>query len=160
MSKMKYRDLQRNAIVRGMGFSEMVNSDIYSLQAWLAANWKIPIDTQKLDEFDYWREKFLYARGYVNEPFVRLGYIGKVDENGEVVSRKRVKGMKKNRRPRRDKNALGIFTGTKKDYTYQCYAKKIPLEKAVGKIMDKYPDANEKSIRIWYRQFKRRDTSK
>ena len=57
MSKMKYRDLQRNAIVRGMGFSEMVNSDIYSLQAWLAANWKIPIDTQKLDEFDYWREK-------------------------------------------------------------------------------------------------------
>jgi len=153
MSSMRYIDLQRNALVRGMDFSQMVNSDLYGLQSWLSANWDKQLDPSLLDQFDYWREKFLYGRGYVGEPFVRLGYLGKTSEDGETLGqRRKISGIRKPKRKRKEKNADGIFIGTKKELTFKWAKQGKPIDEVITIVLEKFPEASEKSIKIWYRQ--------
>jgi len=135
MGMMKYIDLQRNALVRGIDFSELVRCTVYTLQAWLAQNWDNPVNTEKLDEFDYWKEKFLNARGRVHEPFVRLGYIGRKDDNGEIITRKRLK-IKKSKK-KREKNDAGLYTGTKKSLTHDCAIKGLSFEETVQTVFER-----------------------
>lgn len=150
---MNYKDLKRNVVVRGMDFQEVVDGSFPRLQNWLHHNGDAPIDTTLLDKFDDWVEKGLKQRGALDliHPQLRLGYIGERDEEGKVTKRKRVKGIKKKKK-KRERTKDGIYKGTKKAYVFECQAKGWSIKKTIRKTFARFPDASEKSIKIWYKK--------
>ena len=155
LADMKYQDLQRACIVRGMDFNEMVEGDANRLSVWLNKNWHNKKSTKKLDEFDEWRHNMMIRLGKGDEPFIRLGFIGEVDpDTGETISFKRPRKIKKDK-VRRERNEANLLTGTKKSLTFECFKNGISIEDTVEKVTDKFPEAVEKSIRIWYKKFAR-----
>lgn len=153
---MNYKDLKRNCVVRGMPFEEVINGSFPRLQIWLHHNLGNEIVTDLLDQFDDHIEAELRARGKDDliHPQLRLGYIGERDEEGNTIKTKRIKGIKK-KRVKREKTKDGIFKGTKKAYTYECQQKDYTLKKTIRKVKAKFPDASEKSIKIWYKKSER-----
>lgn len=150
---MNYKDLKRNVVVRGMDFEAVVNGDFPTLQNWLHFNRGNEIDTSLLDKFDDWMEKQLRARGsdYLIHPSLRLGYIGEKSEDGETVTRKRVKGIKK-KKVKRERTKYGIYKGTKKALVYEYQGLGYSINKTIRKTKRRFPDASEKSIKIWFKQ--------
>lgn len=154
LEKMKYQDLQRACIIRGMDFDEMVKKDLYGLQKWLTDNWLTPTSVKRLNDFDNWREKALDEKYGKGEPFVRLGFIGKVDaKTGEVKEIKREKFSKKKKVKRERDESLGsIYKGTKKALTFQCVSEGLDLDQTIKKVTSSFPDALDKSIKIWIKK--------
>lgn len=153
---MRFIDLQRAAVIRGMKFQNVVESGIAELQSFVIKYWNKPVKMELLEDFDKERMKEMKRRGLPDdEPFVRLGFMGKTDEEtGEITSmirpeKVKVKKIKKNRE--RDKE-LGIFTGTKKAFTFEMCKKGKSLDKTIEAVMKKFPEAQEKSIKIWYKK--------
>lgn len=156
LGKMRYIDLQRACLIRGIGFEELVEGDFYRLQSWLAKNWDTDLDTGLLDKFDEWRERVMKSQGK-DEPFIRLGYVAEKDEEtGEVTKVKKIRNLKKPKRKRERNKSLGnIFKGTKKELALQCEKEGKSLDQTIKIVMEKFPDALEKSVRIWYKKAKR-----
>jgi len=156
MIVMRYKDLQSNCISRGMTPEDLVKGDINTLQTWLIINWDIPQNQLRLSEFDKWREIELEKAGFKGEPYVRLGYIGQIDPNsGEViVINKSNKMLTKPKKRERDEET-GIFKGTKKAYTCELSRQGIAITQIIEMVVDKFPGAKEKSIKIWYKRFKK-----
>lgn len=154
--KMRYKDLQRACIVRGMDFDILVQCDIHRLQSWLVKHFEDDVDPVRLDNFDSWREGYMKAQG-IDEPFVRLGYVAETDDiTGEIIKRKKLRNIKKPKFKRERNTQLGgIFKGTKKELTYQCELQGKTLEDTISIVTEKFPEAVEKSIRIWYKKSKR-----
>ena len=50
------------------------------------------------------------------------------------------------------KDENGLRAGTKKSYTYQLAKKGYSLEKTISKVMKKFPDAKEVSIKQWHKR--------
>lgn len=156
LSRMKFIDMQRACIIRGMEFDELVNSSVYNLQSWFRKNYIKDIDTSRLDAFDKWREDYLKSKGDT-DTFIRLGFIDEKDvETGEVISTKRPRGIRKNKKSRRERDKVtGLFSGTKKSITFQCQREGKTIEETLSFIKEKFPDAKEKSISIWYLKSRR-----
>jgi hypothetical protein len=153
LSQMKFIDLQRACIIRGIEFEVLVEKTVFQLQSWLGKNYTNKVKTERLDDFDRWREGLLKAAGKHDEPFVRLGFIGEVDkETGEVLSIKKPRKIKKGKRKRERNEELNIFTGTKKELTFICQKEGKTMDETKALVMEKYPDAKEKSIQIWYKK--------
>lgn len=150
---MTYKDLKRNCVVRGMPFDDVINGSFPSLQNWIWRNNHNDVKPELLDDFDDHIEKELKERGsdYLIHPQLRLGYIGERNEDGEVKKRKRVKGIKKKRK-KREKTKDGIYKGTKKAYVFLSEEKGWTLKKTIRRTLSKFPDASEKSIKIWYKK--------
>lgn len=162
LSLMRYADLQKACLVRGLDFKKMVDSDIGYLSWFFKENFYEKTDNTRLDAFDEWREEIMKKRGK-DDPFIRLGFIGEKDEEtGEVISIKRQKKFKKPKKnKKREKNEeYGIWKGTKKALTAECYQEGKTLEKTLKIVMGKFPDAKEKSISIWFKRFKRSSENK
>lgn len=152
---MRNLDFQRACIARGIDFKLLVSLSTPALQDWFIRHYYDAIDNSRLDAFDEWREEIMKKRGK-DEPFIRLGYVGEINEKtGEVLSIKKPKKFKKPKSTKkREKNAeLGIWSGTKKELTYQCAKEGKSLEKTKKTVLEKFPDASEKSIGIWYKRF-------
>jgi hypothetical protein len=157
LSRMRYIDLQRECILRGIDFNLLVSSDINGLSQWLVRHWEDPAEPTRLNSFDDWRAKLLKERG-IDEPFVKLGYVGKRDETtGVILAGKKPRLLTKIRKKAKSRNdALGgIFTGTKKELTFLCAKEGKDLEKTIEIVLEKFPEAVEKSIRIWYNKAKK-----
>jgi hypothetical protein len=152
-SMFRYAELQRACIVRGIDFQKLVHATAPQLHAWFVDNFYEKIDNSRLDAFDEWREEIMRKRG-LDEPFIRLGFIGEKDtETGEVISIKRPKKFKKPKKKKRERNEeFGIFSGTKKELTFRCVKDDMSLEKTIKVVTDKFPDAKPKSIGIWYKK--------
>lgn len=155
-SDMNYRDLKRNCVVRGMPFDDVTNGSFPRLQVWLHHNRDAEIIPHLLDDFDDYIEAILKERDREDliHPQLRLGFIGERDEEGNTVKLKRVKGIKKKRK-KRERTKDGIYKGTKKAYTYEGQQKGWSLKKTIRRTLAKFPDASEKSIRIWYKKSER-----
>ena len=83
---------------------------------------------------------------------MRLGYIGEKDEEGNIIKRKKVPGIKKSKYKKpREKDENNLVKGTKKSYTWELTKKGLNLERVIRRVQKKFPDANEKSIRLWHR---------
>lgn len=155
LADMKYIDLQRACIIRGIDFEDLVEGDSNRLQSWLSKNWLAKKSPSRLDEFDNWRYKTMKALGKEDEPFIRLGFIGKVDEDGNPIAFKRPPKIRKEKAPKREKTDQGLFKGTKKAFTFECSKNGISLPETIILVCGKFPDAQEKSIRIWWKKAKR-----
>lgn len=148
----RFRDLQRACIIRGMPPEELVNQDIYGLHRYIQDHKNDDVDIDLLEDFDEWREKLLEEKYGKGEPFVRLGYIGKVDEEGKPVMVYQAKPKKPKKHIEKDAEMGGLWKGTKKHLTMQCKKDGLSLEKTVSKVIAQFPEAKESSIKIWYKR--------
>ena len=146
------RDFQRNCLVRGMGFQELMEADMNLLRIWLFRNRNAEIKPELLDEFDKWKESELIKVGIEGvHPLLKLGFFAGEDEDGNVKTR-RIKGINKPKKPKREKTDLGIYSGTKKALTYELAIEGKNLEEIKETVMEVFPDAKPKSINIWYKR--------
>lgn len=146
--QMTLKDIKRECIIRGMPFEQVVNTDLPNLYYWWQNNSQNPIDQSLLDKYDDWLEGELAAIGQhgLIHPSLRFNYVNKEEE----VKKKTKVIKEKKPRKKREKNKLGLYSGTKKAMTYESCHKGWSLKKTIRKVKRAFPDAQEKSIKIWY----------
>lgn len=154
-SNKTYKDLKREAIVRGMPFPDATAASIFELISFIENSTEKP-DFSLIDKYDDWADKQLELCGYplgksLRHPSLRLGFIGQKDDEGNVIKQKRIKGLKKPKKPKRERDVNNLYKGTKKSYTFELAKKGLSLERVTRRVLKKFPDASEKSIKIWYR---------
>ncbi len=152
--KKTYKELKREAVIRGMPFPDVVEADYYRLISYIDNSDEKP-DVTLIDKFDDWVDIQLEAAGYSKEsPMrssrLRLGFLGDEKEDGKRVS-KRIKGIPKPKKPKRERDERGLYKGTKKSYTFELATRGFTVERVIKRVLKKFPDASEKSINIWYR---------
>lgn len=150
-----YKDLKREAVIRGMAFQDVVESTHYGLIAYIESSNSKP-DVSLIDKFDDWVDAQLELLGYdVNDamrhPQLRLGFIGEKDDEGNIKKHKRIKGLTKPKKAKRERDDSGLYKGTKKSYTFELAKRGKTLEKTTLRVTKRYPDASPKSISIWHR---------
>lgn len=150
------KDIQRQAIALGIPFPDVINNDIWALISYINRSDNVP-DPSRIDEYDNWIDAHFDEIGIpkddpIRHPHLRLGYIGEKDEEGNIIKRKRVPGIKKTKyKKHREKDENNLVKGTKKSYTWELTKKGLNLERVIRRVQKKFPDANEKSIRLWHR---------
>lgn len=150
-----YKDLKREAIIRGMPFPDATGAGVGTLIRFIDSSTNKP-DISLIDKYDEWADQQLALCGYeagkdLRHPSLRLGFIGQKDENGNVIKTKRVKGIQKPKKPKRERDENNLYKGTKKSYTFELAKKGFSLERVARRVKKKFPDASDKSIKIWYR---------
>lgn len=158
VDNMTYKDLKRRAVILGMPFPDACAGDFSKLQSWIYKSVNTP-DNSLIDKYDDWMDKQLELAGYPkNDPMrhyqLRLGFISEDRETGEPKVR-RVKGLEKPKKPKREKDENNLWKGTKKSYTFELTSKGLELERIIRRVLKKFPDANPKSIQQWYRAAQR-----
>jgi len=154
--RMTYKQIKRECVIRGMAFDAVVEGDIPTLIYWFSSNYENDINSKLLDEYDaYIQQRMLMENPNLDasmlHPHLRLGYLGEADEEGEVKQR-RIKGIPRKKRTRKKKTKQGVYAGTKKALTYQLQAEGINIEETVTKVIETFPEAAVKSIKIWYKR--------
>jgi len=155
---MTYKDLKRKAVILGMPFPDACKASVFGLIGYINSSTNKP-DTSLIDQYDEWVDKQLEEIGYEkSDPLrssrLRLGFLGEEKENGKRKGH-RIPGIKKQKKAPREKDEFNLVKGTKKSYTYELTAKGFSFERIVRRVKKKFPDANEKSINLWYRKAKR-----
>ncbi len=149
LPNMKFIDLQRACIIRGAEFDFVMRGTIPLLQSFVVKNWENTIKAELLDKFDNARIKELKRIGKEGEPFVRLGFLGELENDIPQVREVKIKKPKVKRERNKE---LGIFGGTKKAKTFECVQKGYSLSKIIKVVRKYFPDVKEKSIKIWIRK--------
>ena len=163
LQNMTFKDLQRQAIMLGMPFPEVPQSDYFRLESFILNSTNEP-DRSLIDKYDDWMDKVLEERGYSKDDPMRnyqfrLGFVSE-DAVTKQKKFKRVKGIPKPKKPKREKDEQGLWKGTKKSYTFELTARGFDLERVVRRVQKKFPEANEKSIKQWWRAAKRKNEEK
>ena len=140
LRNMTFKDLQRQAIMLGMPFPEVPQSDFFRLESFILNSPNEP-DKSLIDKYDDWMDKVLEERGYSkDDPMrnyqLRLGFVSE--------------------KPKREKDERGLWKGTKKSYTFELTARGYDLERVIRRVQKKFPEANDKSIKQWWRAAKRK----
>src|SRR5690606_38172536 len=168
LSKMNYKDLKIAVIVRGMEFNEVVEGYYGPLATFFKNHYDTPVNPNNLLEFDVWMDKKLEERGYdKDDPLRQFKLSSTLDPDKEelILRRGRIKKagvrLPKVKKPKAEKNQnFGIRKGTKKEYVMELVKKlhdlgknldsKKLLQELISRVIKQYPDANEKSIKIWF----------
>lgn len=158
IGKLKYRDLKRECVIRGMEFDKILHGDIPKLTNWLRNHFRDTTQHELLDNFDDYQDELVKKSmekkgedpGILLHPSLRLGYIAERDEEGNVIKRKRVRTIMKKKKKRRERTADGIFQGTKKALTYQLQQEGKGKAEVIEIVKGQFPEASEKSIGIWF----------
>lgn len=165
LGMMKHKDLVRACVSRGLGFDRVVEYDHNQLGSFFLKNYDTSEDPKLLDEYDSWVENQLTARGYKKgdallSPFLRLGYVGKGDL-GDAPTKiidptskpKKIPETVKVDKSKREKDeSTGVVTGTKKNLTYTLAREGKELPRVIELVKKQFPDAQEKSIKIWFKR--------
>lgn len=169
LMNMKYVDLQAAVVSRGMDFDDVVEGDHGKLASWFIKNYEVRLNKSRLEDFDIWMDRKLKDKGLKkSDPLRKYRKFSEVDDEGGVkvttgaLNKAKIRKEKKSKRNRDGK--FGIFTGTKKEYTYNLtndlFGKKKDTltnkeiqknysQKMIDKVTKKYPEAQPKSIKIW-----------
>lgn len=155
-----YKELKREAVIRGMPFPDVVESDVWRLIAFINNSNNKP-NISLVDEFDKWADIQLEMAGYekgspLRSSNLRLGFIGEELDNGQVKV-KRIKGIPKPRKEKKERDENNLYKGTKKSYAFELANRGFTLERVIRRVLKKFPDAKEKSIKIWFRQAVKKD---
>ena len=154
MKDMKLKDLQRECILRGMGFEEMAVASILQLSSWLIDNFERPRKRDRLKEFDDWMNERLEKNGKHDliHPMLDLSYSR--DEKTGKKKQKRIKGLRREV-VKKERTEDGIFSGTKKAFTYKLTKEGKTKQEVIELVIEQFPEAKEKSIGIWYNKAKK-----
>jgi len=158
IGQLKYRDMKRECIIRGMDYDKVLSGTIPKLTNWLRNHFHDELQHTLLNEFDLYQEDLIrvamLAKGQnpddVIHSALRLGYIAEVDDEGNVIKRKRVRTLIRKKKKRRERTGDGIFQGTKKALTYSLQQEGKDKKEVIAMVMEQFPDASEKSIGIWF----------
>ena len=153
-----YKDLKKSCVSRGMPFDEVASGDVPSLHNWLHHNSLKTEDKSLINDYDDWVHEQLTGMGkeYLLYPSLRLGYIGDKSDNEKVVKAPKIVKDKTPKLPK-EKTEDGVVKGTKKAYTFELARKGHNLEYIIKRILKRFPDASEKSIKIWFRSAKNKE---
>lgn len=159
-SDLKNKDLQIECILRGMAFEDVLRSSFIRLANWLVEHATLPKDFELLEKYDNYIEDILREKGKEEliHNSLRLGYVQRDEEEGEEKQKKE-KVVKEKKAPK-EKDTNGFYKGTKKSYTYECQGRGKTLEQTIIKVKRKFPEAQDKSIRIWYNKAKKSNNEK
>lgn len=156
-----YRDLKRKAVILGMPFPDACSASVFQLINWINTSEEKP-NKHLINEYDDWMDRQLETAGLAkDDPLrsskLRLGFLGEEGEDGKRKTR-RVSGIKKPRekKPPRERDEFNLIKGTKKAYVWELTSKGYELERIIRRMKKKFPEANEKSINLWYRTAKRK----
>jgi hypothetical protein len=171
IGNMRVVELQASCIMRGLDFTDVVEWDFGKLASWLIKNYDKDSNRDLLEDFDIWVDGKLEGRGYEeNDPIRQFRKFSNLDdEQNPQVKTKALKkaGVPKKKRTKKERNGLGIFKGTKKEYTYSLaksliekygdkYTNKEISKKfssqLFNKVLKKYSDAKDKSVKIWMKR--------
>lgn len=170
LQNMKFKDLKRANVARGLSFEEASSFDILQHQSWFLRHEDNTQNIRLIDEYDDWVSEQMKLAGYppddpVHHPSLRLGFVAERDsETGEVTQTKkpRMKGVAKEKKKKAERlEGTNVMAGTKKAYTYQLtmeMSKKRPgepkykIERIIEKVMEAFPDAKPGSIKIWHKK--------
>ena len=163
LMKMKFKDLKRECVIRGMLFEDVIESTQPTLANFFRTHFYEDVQHDLLDEFDDWQEdeikKAVLAKGGdpsdIIHPSLRLGFIAERDEDGNVTKRKRARTIVKKKKKRRERTAQGVFSGTKKALTFQLQKDGHDKKTVTKMVLGQFPDASEKSISIWFNKSKK-----
>jgi len=158
ISYLKYKDMKRECVVRGMEFDKVLKGGIPQLTNWLRNHFIDTIQLDLLEVFDDYQENLIReavkTKGEdpdnVIHPALRLGFIAERDEDGVVTKRKRARMIVKRKKNRRERTGDGIFQGTKKALTFQLQQQGLEKAEVINKVMEQFLDASPKSIGIWF----------
>jgi hypothetical protein len=147
-SDFTYKDIKKQCIMRGIGFEEVVNGDVLGLSNWLLKNQTNSVNESLIIEFDNWLDKKLLEDklDYLVHPGLRLSHISTDDSIIAIKVEKKLKTLK----PKREKDKLGLYKGTKKQYTFDLQRKGKTVDQVITKVCRKFPEAKVKSIKIWF----------
>ena len=156
--KLNLKQIKIECIGRGMDFVQVVESDFPTLNNWLSNNYLEPTDPTLVSKYDDFIDEFLTNSGkdYLVHPSLRLGFIGdNSDERQSKVISENKKNHKKsntntNKGNRREKDKNGIVKATKKSLTFKLQKKGFPFEKVKKRVLRRFPDANVKSLKIYF----------
>lgn len=161
--KMKYKDVKRECVVRGMPFQDVINSDIWRLTGYFREHFYDNVQHNLLDEFDDWQEQQIKeaVKEKGDDPddiihsSLRLGFIAERDAEGNVTKRKRARTIVKKRKKRRERTPQGVFAGTKKALTFKLQKEGLTKAEVIVQVLEQFPDASEKSVGIWFNKAKK-----
>jgi hypothetical protein len=155
LKDMRLKDIQRECILRGMDFQEMVESSVLNLSSWLINNYGEKRVRENLDKFDTWMEDQLRTHGKEDliHPMLNLGFVTETSDSGEVKTKK-IKGIRK-QIIKKERTLEGVFKGTKKALTFELAKKGLSKAEVIAKVIEHFPEAQEKSIGIWYNRMKK-----
>lgn len=160
---LKHRGLQRECIVRGMTFQEVVDADHWRLATYFYDHFEDPEDLSKLTDYDTWMEAKLEERGHkkgdvILSPSFRFGFAPDLDQIGTIQT----PGRPRLEKPVGDAIAppakrevdteTGVVSGTKKNLTYQLTDQGLAIDEIIDKVVESFPQADPKSIKIWYKR--------
>ena len=136
-----------------MPFPDVVEAGIFDLISYIDNSNNKP-DKSLIDKFDDWADNQLAILGYpkgksIRSPQLRLGFVS--EEEGGEKKVKRIKGLTKPKKEKREKDNLGLYKGTKKSYTFELAKKGYPFERVVRRVKKKFPEVSDKSLKIWFR---------
>lgn len=164
LAMLKHKDLQRECVLRGLDFEKVVEYDHHKLANFFYLNFEVEKGTDGLlDAFDKWIEEQLVNKGYkkgdaILHPSLRLGVTHLEDIKDDRPS-KALKPVNENSpivnipKTKREKDPVtGVYTGTKKNLTYTLAKAGKSFGEIVKAVKDKFPDAQEKSIKIWQKR--------
>lgn len=168
---MKHADLVKACILKGMAFELVLKFDHNGLLNWYYKNFdntEVSNPELTLKFYDDWYDEQLIKDGFSpRHPNLRLGYVEPI-QNGDITeSPNTIKkdSINKESKPKAIKQEVsekkvkheewGINTGTKKYLTYQlCIEQNLSMEDTVVKVLESYPEAEAKSVQIWWKRAK------
>lgn len=175
LSNMRFQDLKRANIARGLPFEDAAKFDIPQHQTWFLRHEENTQDITLIDQYDDWMNEVLKQQGYpdgdpVYHPSLRLGFVAQRDEEtGEVLQTKkpRTRGLEKKKKKKVKRlEGTNVIAGTKKAYTYQLTLEKgkkgkpaHTIGEIIEKVMAQFPDAKEGSIKIWHKKCLKENTA-
>lgn len=162
LCKMKHKDLQKACILRGLAPEDVVGFDHHKLVVWFYDNYNNGQDENLLKEFDIWKENEFIKNNIpetdpIRNPVLRLSYVEPIIEGVEPPKPPKLipeKAASMEPKPKGEKHdAWGIKSGTKKFRTYELAIRdRKNMEEVIKIVMDEYPDAQDKSIKIWWKR--------
>lgn len=161
LGQMRHKDLQKACVSRGLDFQKIIDWDHHKLSNWFFKNYELGEDATKLTEYDAFIEGKLMERGYkkgdaILAPSFRLGFspdigeIKNIQTPGASQPPPRVSAPEDKPKSKRVVDELtGVYSGTKKNLTYTLTDEGIGIEEIITKVIKQFPDAQDKSIKIW-----------
>ncbi len=162
LTRMKFPDLKKACIARGMPFELVCDGSIPKLSSWFCKNYDNGQDLTLLDQYDAWFQAQMIATGKYKkgDPLfhtsLKMGFIAAHEDEKNKKPRLGNKGLAKKKKKTRERvEGLKIFAGTKKAMTYQCQKDKMSVDETIKAVMKQFPAAKESSIKIWWKRAKK-----
>lgn len=159
LTRMKFPDLKKACIARGMPFEMASDGSIPRLSSWFVQHYDNGQDLSLLDRYDAWFKAEMIKTGKYKEgdpmfhTSLKMGFIATHENETNKKPRLGNKGLAKKKKKVRERiEGTKIFSGTKKAMTYQCQKDKMPIADTIKAVMAQFPTAKESSIKIWYKR--------